>query len=44
VRDPRLRDSLIAGAKAQCLRYGWPEIARQCASLYQEVLQGSASS
>jgi glycosyltransferase involved in cell wall biosynthesis len=38
VRQPGLRESLVEGATTQCLRYEWPEIARQCASLYREVL------
>jgi glycosyltransferase involved in cell wall biosynthesis len=42
VREPGLAERLTTGARTQCLRYEWPEIARQCASLYEEVLDSSA--
>jgi len=41
VREPGLAESLTAGARTQCLRYEWPEIARQCASLYEQVLDST---
>lgn len=36
--EPGLRERLVAGARAQSHRYEWPEIARQCIGLYNEVL------
>jgi glycosyltransferase involved in cell wall biosynthesis len=43
VREPGLREHLIAGAHAQRVRYEWPQIARECALLYREVLQESTA-
>jgi glycosyltransferase involved in cell wall biosynthesis len=43
IREPGLREDLLAGAKEQCRRYEWPEIARRCASLYQQLVPASAS-
>jgi glycosyltransferase involved in cell wall biosynthesis len=41
LREPGLRDHLIEGARAQAHRYEWPQIATQCADLYEEVLAPS---
>jgi glycosyltransferase involved in cell wall biosynthesis len=38
VREPGLRQRLTAGARARSHRYEWPEIARHCVTLYDEVL------
>lgn len=39
LREPGLREDLIAGARTQCHRFEWPQIAQMCAGLYEEVLQ-----
>jgi glycosyltransferase involved in cell wall biosynthesis len=41
VDEPGLREHLIEGARAQAHRFEWPEIAIECAQLYDEVLASS---
>ena len=38
LREPGLRENLISGARMLSHRYEWPQIARTCAGLYEEVL------